>query len=54
MNKSTPHIYLSELLDLWIDKGLKPGELSNGTVGHYISVSKRISNILNQAFCFAV
>ena len=25
MNKSTPHIYLSELLDLWIDKGLKPG-----------------------------
>ncbi len=43
MHENSTQLHLSELLNLWVDKSLKPGDLSNGTVGHYISVTKRIS-----------
>ena len=36
------NITLSGLLDVWVEEELKPGTLSNGTVGTYLQATNRI------------
>ena len=36
------NITLGDMLDMWVEEELKPGNLSNGTVSAYISTIQRI------------